>query len=426
MSSASGGLDWDPDDGSKYRRLADCTGFPEISSYPTKRNRKNAMTLKLPTQIQQYAEFYIMSHAVDGQNLKMASPFVIETSIRQSIGEGSITKRLRDGTLLIKCKNEKQAKQLTTMKSLGGQYDVKIEEHKTLNHSKGIIYCYDLKFLSEEEIKEGLQSQKVTEVKKMKKKKNGELVDTGLCIITFKLPSIPEAIKVGFHHVLVNHYIPNPLRCLNCFKYGHPKKYCDSERVCALCSQTYHEGDCSTGNKCVNCSESHTNWNKECSKYKMESEIQKIVVMDKISNFEARKKLIRNFPNFDVTYPTYASKLNGIGFKTTTNEETAIMDNRILNSPHHSPKIIPQASNITKQSLPNEKYDLNYRSNSKYNNALQTDNETNQTKDIKVTTLTSNNETNTTTTSTPKINENDKNTIITQKPDTLMETEELK
>lgn len=277
---------------------------------------------KVAAKKSEYAEYFIMANAIEGNDLKKASPFLIEKCLSTYVGDGTITKRLRDGQLLIKCKNEKQARQLMLMKTLGGQFNVKIEEHKSLNECKGLIYCYDLKFLAEEEILEGLSSQRVTEVRKIKKKVNGEYIDTALVVITFKLSSLPESIKVGFHHVPVKLYIPNPLRCLNCFKFGHPKKYCKSERVCALCSELFHENEeCKTGTKCVNCkppTNGHNNFNKDCERYKLEYEIQKIAITDKVSNFDARKKYKLIHPDF--SYPTYANTLNGIALTQTNNQ----------------------------------------------------------------------------------------------------------
>lgn len=167
-----------------------------------------------------------------------------------------------------------------------------VNEHATLNSSKGVIYLDDLRDMSEAEILEGLKSQKVTQVYKIKKNFKGELVNTALCILTFKSSSTPQSIKVGFHqHVHVDQYIPNPMKCANCFKYGHTKKFCKSERVCVHCSQLFHEGPCNSKNQCVNCNDEHNNLSRDCNRFKVEKDIQKIMTVDKIPIGEARKKL---------------------------------------------------------------------------------------------------------------------------------------
>jgi len=45
--------------------------------------------------------------------------------------------------------------------------EITATEHKTLNLSKGVIYCNELRNISEAEILQELQTQKVTEVRKI-------------------------------------------------------------------------------------------------------------------------------------------------------------------------------------------------------------------------------------------------------------------
>lgn len=197
------------------------------------------------------------------------------------------------------------------MKTLGGMYKINVIEHANLNTCQGIIYCYDLKYLSEEEILTGLQKQKVITVRKIKRKINEDLVDTALCVLTFKSSHLPTSIDVGFHRVQVKLFIPNPLRCVNCFKFGHPKKFCNSNRVCALCSETFHDKEpCKSGNHCINCEGPHSNSSKECPRYQREYEIQKIRTTSKLSYFEAKKSFESMYPNFTPNIPNKTSQSN--------------------------------------------------------------------------------------------------------------------
>lgn len=56
------------------------------------------------------------------------------------------------------------------MQSLDGIINVVVNEHATFNTSKGVIYLDDLRDMLEPEILEGLKSQMVTDVYKIKKK----------------------------------------------------------------------------------------------------------------------------------------------------------------------------------------------------------------------------------------------------------------
>lgn len=373
MSAASSGVDLDPNYGSRFRDLCP-SDFPDLASPKTKRSRQTnkpsspligkpsfPFAQDAPTG---FPEFFIIKHIEPNKDLKNASCFLINKAIEIHIGAGSITKRLRDGTLLTKVISKKQAQLITSLQTLGGIIDVEVKEHPTLNHSKGLIFCYDLKNLTEEEILDGLKGQRVTEVKKMNKKINGEWVGTGSVIVTFKASTIPTSLDVGFHHVQCKQYIPSPMRCLNCFKYGHPKKYCKSDRICPLCSKDYHEGECETGNKCTNCDENHSNWSKDCHRFKSEQEIQRIVAVDKISIIEARRKFRINFPNF--AYPTYASAANGIAFVSRSNTH---IDRKILNSNTHDLKTTQNAkSSPPSSSIPSTSTNPNVSQTKTYDN----------------------------------------------------------
>lgn len=298
MESASGGTEYGPQDrGSRFRGLDDYSEYPKIQS-KKKRNNTNINDVIDPNTgfvltENSFAEFYIIERIDNNKSFEQVSPFVIEKALTSYIGAHHETKRLRNGTLLVKCKNEKQAKLLMNFNNMlfANTFKVKVIEHETLNTVQGLVYCWDSKFLSEEEILEGLTEQKVVAVRKIKRKVGDSVVETALCILTFKRSLLPNSIKFGFHSVLVKPYIPNPLRCLNCFRFGHTRKNCKSERVCAQCSASFHEPEsCLTGSRCVNCKGAHSNWNKECPQYIREMGIQTIKIQEKLSYFEAKKR----------------------------------------------------------------------------------------------------------------------------------------
>lgn len=362
MATASGGLDYGPQDqGSRFRGLDDYTEYPEIQT-KKKRHSNNNDVIDPKTGFivceKMFAEFYIMELIDNNNSFERISPFFIEKALTSYIGQQHETKRLRNGSLLIKCKNEKQAKLLLNYNNIlfGNTYKVKVTEHSTLNTVQGMIYCWDSKYLSEEEILEGLTDQKVVGVRKIKKKVGDAFVDTALCILTFKRSLLPSSIKFGFHSVLVKPYIPNPLRCLNCFRFGHTRKNCKRERVCAHCSDLFHEPDmCKTGSRCINCKGAHTNWNKECPQFVRELGIQTIKIQEKIPYFEAKKKY-DSFPNAQhlrintnmPPKPTYTQAITNL---------TQINDNKRPNTDHQhnttqSKKQQNQSSNMSTMTPP--------------------------------------------------------------------------
>lgn len=127
--------------------------------------------------------------------------------------------------------------------------NITVTEHKTLNFTKGAIYCNELRNISESEIQE-LNPQKVIEVRKILKRQpnnksqdNNTLTETGLIIITFSTHNLPESMKSGYERMRVRPYIPLPLCCKNCLRFGHPTSICKSSETCQICSQEKHTSD---------------------------------------------------------------------------------------------------------------------------------------------------------------------------------------
>lgn len=345
MAAASGG---DGELGSRYRNLTDdYTEYPLLQKQNTRKRNETNITQQLfgtKSKRTEYAEYYIIKNADAGKDLSKVSPFYIEKALTHTVGTGTITSRLRDGSLLIKCKNDLQAEKLLKLKKLGSEYNIEVKEHGTLNNTQGIIYCFDLKFLTEAEILDGLQNQhqKVTAVRKIKRKgANGELIDTALCILTFHLSYLPPSIKVGFHNIPVKMYIPNPMKCKKCFRFGHSTNYCKKEiQVCVQCSEVFHGEVCNLNAKCINCTGSHNNLSKECPRFKKEYEIQKIKTNEKISYFNAKKK-------FELVHPPTTSSIT-YSKQLQSNHNTTPTENINLDIPSQS-LLIPSASNPISQ-----------------------------------------------------------------------------
>ena len=103
---------------------------------------------------------------------------------------------------------------------------VEVTRHKTLNSSKGIIRDRNLKGESEENIKEYFENQGVTNVKRFKVKKGQDYVNTNTILLTFNTVVRPKSLKIFFQIIPVELYVPNPLRCYNCQKFGHHEDKC--------------------------------------------------------------------------------------------------------------------------------------------------------------------------------------------------------
>lgn len=254
----------------------------------------SAKTLTIDTE----GEKYLIIHRVDEhKTMRDFSPILLETVIKNVTYNGTTeSKFLRSGDILIKTQNVKQAKNLI---KLTGIFNATIEvtEHKTKNSCKGVISAYELKNEDSETLLNYLNTQNVIEVKMHQKTINGQTFNTGLVFITFGTNTLPEYLTVGLLRVRVRPYIPTPMRCFSCHKYGHTSKNCTTKDnpKCYNCNQDKHihnkEDKCTNQAVCVNCNETgHNSYNRNCSEYKRQIDIQTIKVTQNVSLAEAVKR----------------------------------------------------------------------------------------------------------------------------------------
>ena len=120
---------------------------------------------------------------------------------------------------------------------------VSVSEHQSLNSSKGIIRGRMLQGEKEEEIVDYLREQGVTPCKRFKIKKDHDTVETNTLLLTFNSINVPKSLKIFNCFVSVHIYVPNPLRCFNCQRFGHHENNCpvDLGSVCANCGVGGHK-----------------------------------------------------------------------------------------------------------------------------------------------------------------------------------------
>ena len=62
-------------------------------------------------------------------------------------------------------------------------------------------------------------------------------IKTNTLILTFNTPKIPESLKVCYLNIPVSQFVPNPLRCYRCRKFGHVTSKCKHIETCTRCSE---------------------------------------------------------------------------------------------------------------------------------------------------------------------------------------------
>ena len=240
-----------------------------------------------------FPKFFVIKRIESDVKLSFlnVSPFKINKFLNTYIGHTSSVSRLRDGALLVEIATLEQSKKVAGM-SILGTFPISVQIHKTLNTSKGVIFCPDLVGLDEKEILDELKDQNVSEVRCIHTRKDGILKPSPLYILTFSTTVLPLSLFVGYIKVNVRQHIPNPLRCLRCQRFGHTQHTCERAPVCSNCGQTDRHVDkpCDQEAKCLNCGGSHPAWARDCPVWKREKGITEIKIKDKLSIAEARKK----------------------------------------------------------------------------------------------------------------------------------------
>lgn len=252
-------------------------------------------------------KYLLMKRRESEESLKNVSPFLLRKVIDTVCGEIEICKKLFNGEILLKTKNLVQASKLIKLKSLSPSIKIDVTEHKSLNFTKGVMYTNSLRGVSEEEILLELKSQNVTEVKKILKKVGIELKETGLIILTFATINLPEFLHVGYEIMNLREYIPLPMKCKNCQRYGHTAKFCKNDKICCDCGALTHTTEsnptCQNNVLCINCKEEnredtkHSANNRKCPVFLKFKEIQAIKTLQKVGQKKANQLYNERHPN---------------------------------------------------------------------------------------------------------------------------------
>ncbi|XP_053691363.1 uncharacterized protein LOC128739887 [Sabethes cyaneus] len=278
--------------------------------------------------------FLVMERTGDSQTLEKISPFLIDKVIKNCCGDVTSINRIRDGKILIKVKNERQATQLRKLHCIIPGINVAVNEHATLNTCRVVITCRDLLEMKEEDILEEMREEKVIKVERIMKKVGDILIKTASLILTISAPNRPEKIKVGFMRVQTRPHYPRPMRCFQCLKYGHLGRDCKAAKTCANCGDNFHGDNCNKETKCINCQKPHKATSPDCDIWKKEKDIIRLRIDQNLSYLEAKKI----FDLQNTSKSSYASKavLNANGCKCQctcqkTSDNTAITETQLYN-----------------------------------------------------------------------------------------------
>ena len=257
----------------------------DTSNKTKKRSRSDS---DCGTETVNFPRFLIIQSRDPNKPLKL-SPFAINKGVESIVGTAKSIKRLRSGDVLVEVDRAGQSSKLLKMETFVNT-PVKVSAHKTLNSCKGVVRCPELRDCDCQEILDELSDQQVTDVHRVMINQNGVKKPTNTLFLTFNRTSIPQYIKVGYLLVKVTTYIPNPIRCFKCQRFGHFRSNCKNNECCEKCgSEDHNVTNCENTAKCVNCDGSHSANSRSCPKWIEEKKIQEIKVMGNVTYPEARK-----------------------------------------------------------------------------------------------------------------------------------------
>ena len=224
-------------------------------------------------------------------SLGRLSPFVVEKAIHGCIGTAVQVKRLRSGDLLVEVTRRTQAENLLKLTQFAS-VPVTVSPHRALNTSKGVIRSSELAAMDTEELTAELKRFQVIKVDKIMINKNNERKPSNTLILTFCTPTLPASLKVAYLNIKVEPYIPAPLRCYRCQRYGHSQQACKRAPACFKCGSLEHDhSNCSSTPHCISCKGEHPSNFHKCPVWLKEKEICRIKILEKLSYPEARTRV---------------------------------------------------------------------------------------------------------------------------------------
>lgn len=166
----------------------------------------------------------------------------------------------------------------------------------------GIARDVPLEWTEEEIIEFGTCGSRILKVERMTyyDRENKVSKPSKSVKITFRSYKLPNELKIYNVITKLVLFIPRPLLCKNCVRYGHTAKYCKNDRVCVKCVSTDHYENCTSDPKCFYCADNkdiqqHSTNADACPEKKVQIEVKKVMVTDKIPFFEASKVVRKNF-----------------------------------------------------------------------------------------------------------------------------------
>jgi hypothetical protein len=219
-----------------------------------------------------WSPYLVITPAEKSDKLTSLSVFKIGDTLRAcGVDKPKSVTKLKSGDLLVHVDSQSKSERLLKVKTFSN-VTVTVQAHKTLNSSKGVVKSRELDTCTEEELVKGVEG--VTHARRIYITRDGKKTATRSWVLTFDSPKPPTSLRVEYLELEVRPFVPNPMRCFNCQRFGHSKQFCRREAVCPQCGKAGHaEEKCTASPRCPNCQGTHSAFSKECPKWREEKAI---------------------------------------------------------------------------------------------------------------------------------------------------------
>lgn len=185
---------------------------------------------------------------------------------------------LRENEWLVEASTKNQSENYLLISKIDN-INITVLRHETMNSIQGtVVLPEDDEPIDRKTILDSLKKRynniENMEIYEIPSKRNKEK-PLKIAKIKFQGQNIPQKIKILGENRELRPYVPKPLQCKNCSRYGHTTKKCRSNPVCAFCASAEHETLWNKGTqKCVNCGQNHHARSKSCPFYIYNTELK--------------------------------------------------------------------------------------------------------------------------------------------------------
>lgn len=289
-SESFDGMLWEEVRKKKFRPRSDSGSEPESTDTVKKRSRSERDGNKIKDQMEgkEVWKVIVVFEQKGGPHLH---PIHITKAIEEEIGKIKHARFMGNGRLLIFAASEKQREIILKKDTLN---KAKMSSHipGIATGKRGVITGIPVA-VSIEEIKNSLKGGDIVDAKRLTKGK--EKLDSMSILIWFK-NEMPSKVQMGFMCYPVREYVPHPIRCFKCQRFGHVATQCRGKLRCAKCGNEHEYGQCGDDVelKCCNCGGQHSAAYGGCVKQKEAKEVQKYKIAHNVSYAEAIKSIVKD------------------------------------------------------------------------------------------------------------------------------------